>query len=156
MVESVQISSHAFFLPSIGDPSPRVLWRLNGRLLDAEYESTMVGEVSNTLVIERLGRQHLHAPLRCEASNTNDSRPVTALVTIEMNREYQCYLEARMTLQLSQLSGMTHIIDPLFGSVRHYLINQALHNSIMLYKIPEIIKFQFLQCFCIVCYIINF
>ena len=42
----------------------------------------------NKLVIEKLGRPHLHAGLTCEATNSNNSAPVTATITVEMNCKY--------------------------------------------------------------------
>jgi hypothetical protein len=53
----------------IGRPRPEVTWWLDERLLDQTFVATSESVVQNVLVIGQLERRHLHANLRCQASN---------------------------------------------------------------------------------------
>ena len=46
-----------------------------------------LGPVANTLRLGPVSRTHLKQQLSCEASNTNLTRPLSAAVMIDMNRE---------------------------------------------------------------------
>ncbi|XP_046444783.1 hemicentin-1-like isoform X3 [Daphnia pulex] len=52
-----------------GRPRPEVSWWLNDKLVDHTYMATSENVVQNILVIPQLERHHLHAILRCKASN---------------------------------------------------------------------------------------
>uniref|UniRef100_A0A0N8ECY9 Sidestep protein n=2 Tax=Daphnia magna TaxID=35525 RepID=A0A0N8ECY9_9CRUS len=52
-----------------GRPLPEVTWWLGDKLVDYTYISTSETVVQNILVIPKLERRHLHATLRCQASN---------------------------------------------------------------------------------------
>ncbi|EFX71285.1 hypothetical protein DAPPUDRAFT_60359 [Daphnia pulex] len=52
-----------------GRPRPEVSWWLNDKLVDHTYMATSENVVQNILVIPQLERHHLHAILRCQASN---------------------------------------------------------------------------------------
>jgi len=80
-----------------GSPTPRVTWWDGERLLDSlpssrgqSVTTTLKIEprrVSNTLLIEPITRSDLHRSLRCKASNTNLSSPLTGMVSVDMTRE---------------------------------------------------------------------
>ncbi|XP_057377769.1 uncharacterized protein LOC130699475 [Daphnia carinata] len=52
-----------------GRPRPEVTWWLGEKLVDYTYIATSETVVQNVLVIPKLERRHLHAILRCQASN---------------------------------------------------------------------------------------
>jgi hypothetical protein len=52
-----------------GRPRPEVSWWLNDKLVDHTYIATSENVVQNVLVIPQLERHHLHAVIRCQASN---------------------------------------------------------------------------------------
>ncbi|XP_046645622.1 synaptogenesis protein syg-2-like isoform X1 [Daphnia pulicaria] len=52
-----------------GRPRPEVSWWLDNKLVDHTYIGTSENVVQNVLVIPQLQRHHLHAILRCQASN---------------------------------------------------------------------------------------
>ncbi|XP_042205485.1 carcinoembryonic antigen-related cell adhesion molecule 6-like [Homarus americanus] len=71
-----------------GKPTPRVVWLMNGEVVDEKSETQGPQRVTNTLTLEKLTRSHLHAALVCQASNNNHSTPVQTIINIEMNCEF--------------------------------------------------------------------
>ena len=63
--------SHRLFInrSDSGRPRPEVSWWLDDKLVDHTYVGTSENVVQNVLVIQQLERRHLHAVLRCQASN---------------------------------------------------------------------------------------
>nr|CAH0113502.1 unnamed protein product [Daphnia galeata] len=72
--------------PWPGRPRPEVSWWLDNKLVDHTYIGTSENVVQNVLVIPQLQRHHLHAILRCQASNyfgvRNNTSPYTPYPTI--------------------------------------------------------------------------
>lgn len=52
-----------------GRPRPEVSWWLDNKLVDHTFIGTSENVVQNVLVMPQLQRHHLHAILRCQASN---------------------------------------------------------------------------------------
>ena len=77
---------HHLTLP--GDPPPEVVWRLGPHVIDSSWDVPRPGLSTNSLTLQELQREHHHASLVCEASNTNLTAPVSTMLTIDMNCEY--------------------------------------------------------------------
>uniref|UniRef100_A0A1S4LSC2 Ig-like domain-containing protein n=2 Tax=Ixodes scapularis TaxID=6945 RepID=A0A1S4LSC2_IXOSC len=71
-----------------GRPAPHVTWWLGAELVDDSYSSMGEGVVRNDLVIGKLQRSDLMATYRCQASNNNETVPVSTSVSLDLNREW--------------------------------------------------------------------
>jgi hypothetical protein len=94
------LSSCAFntrFLPTpfwllSGRPRPRVTWFLENTIIDDSYTHEANDVTINRLSYPNIGRQHLHARLICQASNTNLTHAQSEVVILDVNREYSLLL----------------------------------------------------------------
>lgn len=77
------------FFPPAGRPTPTVQWRVNDEVWPSEETQEPEGVTKVTLRVTELGRRHLHAVFECRATNFNDSSPISATVTLDMNCEWQ-------------------------------------------------------------------
>lgn len=68
-----------------GRPRPRVMWYLENAMLDDSVEVGENGVTINRLTLPNVGRQHLHARLICQASNTNLAMPQAKAVVLDVN-----------------------------------------------------------------------
>ncbi|KAL1375799.1 hypothetical protein pipiens_004585 [Culex pipiens pipiens] len=70
-----------------GRPTPTVNWWYDNEIVN--HSSTVLSErrVKNTLILSRLERKHLKAVFTCTASNNNVTNPISASVTLDMNRK---------------------------------------------------------------------
>ncbi|KAJ1528326.1 hypothetical protein ONE63_006747 [Megalurothrips usitatus] len=68
-----------------GRPRPRVVWFLENTMLDDSVETRANGVTINRLTLPNVGRQHLHARLICQASNTPLAMPQAKAVVLDVN-----------------------------------------------------------------------
>ncbi|EFX82716.1 hypothetical protein DAPPUDRAFT_48816 [Daphnia pulex] len=68
-----------------GRPRPEVSWWLDNKLVDHTYIGTSENVVQNVLVIPQLQRHHLHAILRCQASNYFGQSTIVSSVQLDLN-----------------------------------------------------------------------
>ncbi|CAM1298214.1 Uncharacterised protein g2067 [Pycnogonum litorale] len=68
-----------------GIPVPNVTWSLNTKIIDTVTEDSRVNIVKNTLILRSIPREADGQKLICKASNTNQSSPKSASVTLRMN-----------------------------------------------------------------------
>ncbi|KAI9559309.1 hypothetical protein GHT06_016098 [Daphnia sinensis] len=68
-----------------GRPRPEVSWWLDNKLVDHTFIGTSENVVQNVLVIPQLQRHHLHAMLRCQASNYFGPRNTTSTPHLGFN-----------------------------------------------------------------------
>uniref|UniRef100_A0A0P4Y268 Sidestep protein n=1 Tax=Daphnia magna TaxID=35525 RepID=A0A0P4Y268_9CRUS len=68
-----------------GRPRPEVSWWLDNKLVDHTFIGTSENVVQNVLVIPQLQRHHLHAILRCQASNYFGARNTTSTSHLGLN-----------------------------------------------------------------------
>ena len=78
-----------------------------------------------TLRVTELGRRHLHAVFECRATNFNDSSPISATVTLDMNCEWQAgdsssTLHVIWLTQESHLSSLPHMTLGVTSSIRFF------------------------------------
>ena len=79
-----------------GKPLPRLIWWRDGRVVDDTFTvSPSNGVVRNELWIPALERRDFNATLICQASNSNLTQPVSANVTIDMERKSSRRLTSR-------------------------------------------------------------
>ena len=75
----------------LGNPRPTVKWYINN-VPQSSKSVRMSGNVlRNSLVIDQLERRHLHSVLECKASNYNQTPPLVAAVSLDMNCKFLCY-----------------------------------------------------------------
>ncbi|XP_064470390.1 hemicentin-2-like isoform X2 [Ornithodoros turicata] len=68
-----------------GRPPPRVTWWLGPQMVDDTDSALGEGIVRNDLVISKLKRTDLMATYRCQASNNNDTVPISTSVSLDLN-----------------------------------------------------------------------
>ncbi|XP_077525093.1 hemicentin-1-like isoform X4 [Amblyomma americanum] len=68
-----------------GRPPPQVTWWLGGEMVDDSYSPAGEGVVRNDLVIGKLQRSDLMATYRCQATNNNNTVPVSTSVSLDLN-----------------------------------------------------------------------
>ncbi|KAK8402382.1 hypothetical protein O3P69_000656 [Scylla paramamosain] len=68
-----------------GRPKPQVEWLVNDEVWHSEEMKEPDDVTKVTLRVTELGRRHLHAVFECRATNFNDSSPISATVTLDMN-----------------------------------------------------------------------
>ncbi|XP_075548263.1 neural cell adhesion molecule 2-like isoform X2 [Dermacentor variabilis] len=68
-----------------GRPPPHVTWWLGGEMVDDSYSPAGEGVIRNDLVIGKLQRSDLMATYRCQASNNNQTVPVSTSVSLDLN-----------------------------------------------------------------------
>ncbi|XP_054927271.1 hemicentin-2-like isoform X2 [Dermacentor andersoni] len=68
-----------------GRPPPHVTWWLGGEMVDDSYSPSGEGVMRNDLVIGKLQRSDLMATYRCQASNNNQTVPVSTSVSLDLN-----------------------------------------------------------------------
>ncbi|KAK8759475.1 hypothetical protein V5799_002893 [Amblyomma americanum] len=85
-----------------GRPPPQVTWWLGGEMVDDSYSPAGEGVVRNDLVIGKLQRSDLMATYRCQATNNNNTVPVSTSVSLDLNREQRLlpYLHERIAALL--------------------------------------------------------
>ncbi|GIY07111.1 uncharacterized protein CDAR_101111 [Caerostris darwini] len=69
-------------------PHPTVTWWRESVLVDETFSQTSQGYVRNELPLPKLHRSDLLVTYSCQATNTNLTVPVSASVTIDINRKY--------------------------------------------------------------------
>lgn len=70
-----------------GRPLPEVKWLKNGRMIDTSYEFVGNNYALNELRITNLGAQHSADLYTCEASNNNESNPISHSVNMDVYRK---------------------------------------------------------------------
>ncbi|XP_054715275.1 LOW QUALITY PROTEIN: nephrin-like [Uloborus diversus] len=70
---------------SEGDPLPSVMWWKSSSLIDDTYNITTEDIVQNDVILSDLQRSDLLTEISCHASNTNLSKPRTAMVILDLN-----------------------------------------------------------------------
>ncbi|CAH0550173.1 unnamed protein product [Brassicogethes aeneus] len=73
----------------IGRPRPKVTWFLENTVIDDSYEIRSDGIAVNHLTFPKVGRQHLHSRLICQASNNNLVPPETRVAVLDINLKPQ-------------------------------------------------------------------
>ncbi|XP_022245373.1 nephrin-like isoform X2 [Limulus polyphemus] len=68
-----------------GNPPSSVIWWRDSMIVDDSFHTVSQSIVQNIFVIKTLNRRHLMATFSCQASNNNQSPPVSTTVTIDMN-----------------------------------------------------------------------
>ncbi|CAG0879941.1 unnamed protein product [Cyprideis torosa] len=69
---------------SVGKPTPHLVWRRDGIVIDSTYEGSRTGEVKNVLQIPSLRREDLDAVFNCSAKNNNITLPTSRSVRLDM------------------------------------------------------------------------
>ncbi|XP_022236798.1 nephrin-like isoform X3 [Limulus polyphemus] len=68
-----------------GEPPSSVTWWRDSNLVDESFQIISHSVVQNIMVIPELKREHLMNTFTCQATNNNQSQPVSTSVTIDMN-----------------------------------------------------------------------
>lgn len=114
-------------LSPIGRPTPTVQWRVNDEVWPSD-ETQEPDEVTKvTLRVTQLGRQHLHAVFECRATNFNDTSPISATVTLDMNCEWQARDYSSLQWESHPLLARDEVAGDSF-------INSNFHTFCLLYK----------------------
>ena len=82
-------------------------WLVNDEVWHSEEMKEPDDVTKVTLRVTELGRRHLHAVFECRATNFNDSSPISATVTLDMNCEWQARLSS-LTLHVIWLPAESH------------------------------------------------
>ncbi len=107
-----------------GRPRPEVSWWLDDQLVDHTFVGTSENVVQNVLVIQRLERRHLHAELRCQASNhlvnpatmpSSSSNPGNGTAAVihaqqqqQLHRHHVITSSVQLNLNCKSSSGLHH------------------------------------------------
>ena len=67
-----------------GMPMPEVIWYRNGLRVDGSYELVGNNYVTNELSIIHLERNHSHDLYTCQASNNNETKPISHRVNVDV------------------------------------------------------------------------
>lgn len=76
------------FLLFSGEPLPSVTWWKGNILIDDSYNVTPQEVVRNEVLLVDLQRSDLLVDIICQASNTNLTKPRTAIIMIDLNRKH--------------------------------------------------------------------
>jgi len=68
-----------------GDPTPSVVWKRNGTIVDSDFIELSNSTVRNVMTVASLSREDLHSEYTCSVSNNNISSPITNTVHLDMN-----------------------------------------------------------------------
>ena len=72
-----------------GVPLPEVIWYRNGVLVDETYELVGNNYAANELSISHLERNHSHDLYTCQASNNNETKPISHRVNLDVYRKFR-------------------------------------------------------------------
>lgn len=73
---------------STGWPTPQVSWFRQDELLDDLVDSVYDGQVSNTLLLMGVSREHFGATFECRATTSPSFTALRATVTLDIYRKY--------------------------------------------------------------------
>lgn len=76
-----------YFYCILGEPLPYVTWWKGNILIDDSYNITPQEVVRNEVLLFDLQRSDLLVDIICQASNTNLTKPRTAVVMVDLNRK---------------------------------------------------------------------
>jgi hypothetical protein len=110
-----------------GRPRPEVSWWLDNKLVDHTYIGTSENVVQNVLVIPQLQRHHLHAILRCQASNyfgvRNNTSPYTPYPTITPYGQQQQQQQQQSSHHIRQQQQQSTIVSSVQLDLNCELLN---------------------------------
>jgi hypothetical protein len=73
--------------PHPGRPLPTVRWLIDDVEVEGKITHLPGDVVKSSLLLPNLTRDHLHSVLECQASNSDNSLPLSTAVTLDMNCE---------------------------------------------------------------------
>ncbi|CAH1987501.1 unnamed protein product [Acanthoscelides obtectus] len=100
-----------------GRPKPKVIWYLENTVIDDSYEVRPDGFVHNHLTFPNVGRQHLHARLICQASNTNIVPPMTKAAVLDVNRKCISSVQKISLLNMVASSCVEEVVVQRFAHI---------------------------------------
>lgn len=119
-------------------PLPEVIWYRNGLLVDATYELVGNNYAANELNIVHLERNHSHDLYTCQASNNNETKPISHRVNLDV------YCKSQITnnyfLFMEELTQPTQ--QPLESMLCSYSLQVDSFGCFVLCRILLFIKYS--------------